>query len=242
MYYNTAKAFLVSFFVSLVTSVIVCLAFLFLIPMTRSSGEIVIPDVVGSTTEQARVIVESRNLLMIVGGEEENDKYGENIICRQAPLPGSTVRSKSTITVFISKGLGTNILPDLKGSGLSEATFRLSQLGLKIGEVRTEENATIEKDRIVATVPAAGSRIKKDDIITIILSSGVETGEVPRLAGRALSTAKRIIEENGFEVGNISYEVSTEVNVGIVMRQSPAPGTKIKKGSKINLVVATVLE
>ncbi|HEX7320426.1 MAG TPA: PASTA domain-containing protein [bacterium] len=242
MYYNTAKVFLISLLVSLFTSVIVCLVFFFVVPMTRSGGEVEIPNVVGSTTEQARVILESKSLLLMVGGEEDNDKYGENIIFRQTPLPGSTVRSKSTITVFISKGTSASFLPDLKGMGLSEATARLSQLNLKIGEVRTEENSSVEKDKIVSTVPPAGSRIRKDDMITIVLSSGAQLGDVPRLVGRALSTAKRLIEEGGFEVGSVSYEVSTEINVGIIISQSPSAGTKLKKGSKINLVVATVLE
>ena len=46
MYYNTAKAFLVSFLVSLFTSVIVCLIFFFLVPMSKSGADVVIPDVV----------------------------------------------------------------------------------------------------------------------------------------------------------------------------------------------------
>ena len=65
---------------------------------------------------------------------------------------------------------------------------------------------------------------------------------MPRLIGKSLSTAKRIIKDKGLVVGNISYEVSTEFNVGIIMRQHPASGKKIELGSKINLVVATVLE
>ncbi|MEO0142175.1 MAG: PASTA domain-containing protein [candidate division WOR-3 bacterium] len=103
MYYNGTKIFLVSFLVSLITSVIVCVLFLFVLPVGKS-GEVVIPDLTGSTPEQARVIAENRGLLLVVGGEEENEKYAENQICRQTPLPGSIVRSKSSITVFISRG------------------------------------------------------------------------------------------------------------------------------------------
>ncbi len=242
MYYNGAKIFLVSFLVSLITSVIVCVLFLFVIPIGKSGGDVVIPDLTGSTPEQARVIAENRGLLLVVGGEEENEKYAENQICRQAPLPGSIVRSKSSITVFISKGSSIVIVPDLKGMGLSEATTRLNDYGLRTGEVRTEESATIEKDRIISTQPPSGVRAKKGDAITIILSSGAESIEVPRVIGRALSTAKRIIEDRGFVVGSVSYEVSTEFDVGIVMAQNPRAGTKVRKGSKIDLTVATVLD
>uniref|UniRef100_A0A7C4XGI7 PASTA domain-containing protein n=1 Tax=candidate division WOR-3 bacterium TaxID=2052148 RepID=A0A7C4XGI7_UNCW3 len=241
MYYNGTKIILTSLLVSLITSIVVCLVFFFLLPVGKS-GEVVIPDLTGSTPEQARVIAENRGLLLIVGGDEESEKYAENQICRQIPLPGSIVRSKSTITVYISKGSNTVTIPDLKGLGLSEATIRLSNLGLKVGEIKTEENPNIEKDKIVSTIPPIGSTVKKGDMVSIVLSQGAEIIEVPRVIGRALTTAKRILEEKGFSVGEVAYEVSTEFDVGIVMAQNPRAGTKAKKGTKIDLVVATVLE
>lgn len=241
MYYNGTRVFVVSFLVSLFTSTVVCVVFFFVLPRIKSA-DIVVPDLVGSTTEQARAIAESRNLLLVVGGEEENDKVPVNVICRQTPLLGSVVRSKSSITVFISKGSGQITLPDLSDKGLSEATVTLSELGLKIGEVKSEEHDEIEKDKIISTIPEAGTMVQKGDVVTVVLSRGTLVVTVPRLIGKSLSTAKRIIENAGFVVGNVSYEVSTEFNVGIIMQQYPAAGRKIKKGSKVDLVVATVLE
>ena len=242
MYYNGGKSFLISFLVSLITSVIVCVIFIFVVPLIGGGANQVVPDLVGSTVEQARVITETRGLLIVVGGEEENDKVDVNLICRQVPLQGSVVRSNSTVTVYLSKGSGSIILPDFQGMGLSEATVRLSELGLKLGEVRSEEHDSIDKDKIISTTPKAGSRVKKDDLINVVLSRGSQMVSVPRVTNKALSTAKRLIEDAGFTVGNVSWEVSTEYNVGIVMRQNPAAGTNAKKGSPINLVVATVLE
>ncbi len=244
MYYNSGKNILISFFVSLLTSVVVCLIFFLLLPNLRSSngGDIVVPDILGSTTDQARVITEARNLLLVVGGEEESERYPENSICRQAPLAGSVVRTKSTITVFISKGSNQIVLPDYKGQSLSDVTVKLAEFGLKTGEIRTEDNPQVERDRIISTIPAAGTKVKKGDAIALVVSRGQSEATVPNLIGRALSTAKRLIEDNGFVVGNVTYEVSTEFNVGIVMAQRPSAGSKLAKGSKIDLVVATVIE
>jgi beta-lactam-binding protein with PASTA domain len=242
MYYNGAKNVLVSFIVSLFTSIIVCVIFFFVIPALRVTPDTMVPDLLGSTTEQARVISEQRGLLLVVGGEEESEKYTENLICRQTPLPGSGVHTRSTVTVFISQGSSHIVLPDFKGQGLSETTVRLSELGLRVGEVKSEENATVEEDKIISTEPKAGSRVNKGDVISVTLSRGLELVKVPKLTGRSLSTAKRVIEENGFEVGAVSWEVSIDYNVGIIMRQNPGAGVMAKKGSKINLVVATVLE
>jgi beta-lactam-binding protein with PASTA domain len=242
MYYNGSKMFLISFIVSLFTSAIVCALFIFVLPFARLGADKVVPDLIGSNQEQARVIAESRDLLLVVGGEEENDEVPAHIVFRQTPLPGSVVRSKSTITVFVSKGSSSIVMPDLNGLGLSEATVRITELGLTIGEVRSEENAQVGKDKIISTIPEAGAKVLPQTSITVILSRGIETAEVPRLIGRSFSSAKRIIEDAGFTVGNVRYEVSTEFNVGIVMRQNPGAGRQAKQGSAIDVVVATVLE
>jgi beta-lactam-binding protein with PASTA domain len=181
-------------------------------------------------------------LLLVVGGEEESEKATANLICRQTPLPGSVVRSRSTVTVFISLGSTRASLPDLSGQGLAEATVLLSNMGLKVGEVKTEQHASIEKDKIIRTIPGAGSPVNRGDVVAVVLSQGIESAPVPNLVGKSLSTAKRLIEEKGFTVGNISWEVSIDYNVGIVMRQNPGGGSQARKGSAINLVVATVLE
>jgi len=242
MYYNGARVFLVSFFVSLLTSAVVCAVFLFVLPFAGRGADKVVPDVIGSNQEQARVIAESRDLLLVVGGQEENEEVPPNLICRQTPLPGSVVKSRSTVTVFLSKGSSQIVLPDLRGGGLSEATVQLTKLGLNVGEVTSEENAEVQKDKIISTKPAAGTKVKSGDRIAVVLSRGVETAEVPRCTGKSFSSAKRILENSGFVVGNVRYEVSTEFNVGIVMTQNPAAGRQASKGSAIDLVVATVLE
>ncbi len=242
MYYNGTRIFLVSFIVSLFTSAIVCAVFLFVLPLASKGGDTIVPDLVGSNQEQARVIAESRSLLFAVGGEEENDEVPPNMIARQTPLPGSVVSVKSTVTVFLSKGSSRVAVPDLRGKGLSEATVLLTDLGLNVGEVKSEVNAGVEKDKIVSTMPEAGTKVNRGEKIAILLSRGMETLEVPRLIGRSLSSARRTIESSGFVVGRVRYEVSTEFNEGIVIGQNPVAGRQAARGSAIDVVVATVLE
>lgn len=242
MYYSGARIFLFSFLVSLITSVAVCLVFIFVLPLTRIGADRVVPDLVGSNQEQARMIAESRDLLLVVGGEEENEEVAPGMVSRQTPMSGSVVRSKATVTVYMSKGSSHVVMPDLRDQSLSEATVRLTELGLNIGEVTSEHSGAFEKDRIISTTPAPGTRLVRGEKIAVLLSRGPENVEVPRITGRALSAAKRLVEESGFTVGSVRYEISTEINVGIVMRQTPAAGQQAAKGSAIDLVVATVLE
>ncbi len=243
MYFNGTRAFVIAFFVSLITSVAVCLVFFFVVPnIGKAKADVVVPELLNSTMEQARMIAESRTLLFVVGGEEESSDVPNGQVARQSPLPGSVVPAKTLITVWLSKGSTRVTIPVMRNFTLVTATQRLSELGLKLGEVRTAENDSVPKDMVVNTSPPFGSIVEPGQTIAVIVSSGAQEVTVPRLIGRRLNSARRMLEEAGLVVGSINYEVSTEYDVGIVIGSNPRAGSKAKKGSSVNLIVATVLE
>lgn len=61
---------------------------------------------------------------------------------------------------------------------------------------------------------------------------------VPNVVGIDLSTAKSIITSSGLDVGDISYKYSDTVSQGQVISQDPEADSKVKDGSKVNLVVS----
>ncbi len=243
MYFNGTKVFLISFFVSLFTALAVCLIFFFVLPgISGGKSDVVVPDLLSSTPEQARMLAENRGLLFVLGGEEESGEIPVGHIVRQNPLPGSVVPRKTLVTVWLSKGSSKLTVPIMRNMTLVEATQRLTEMGLKLGEVRTVENDSVARDLVVSSSPPFGSLVDRGQTISITVSGGAQEVIVPALIGRRLETARRTLASVGLVVGSIDYEVSTEYDVGFVINSSPRAGTKVKKGSSVNLTVATVLE
>ena len=242
MYYDGSKVFLISFFVSVITAIVVSVAAFFLLPKFVGTSEVVVPNLIGTTPDEARFLCESRKLFFIVSGEEESSEVADGRIARQTPFQGSVVRAKTTVSVTVSKGSQMVTVPNLRDRTLVDATTKLSDLDLKISEVRQVEDDQVSADRVVKTIPSAGTKVKRKTEVILLVSKGKKEILVPRVIGRSLSRGRQIIENAGLTVGNVRYEVSTEFNVGIIMSQSPRPGQRVKKGSNINLVVATVLE
>jgi plastocyanin len=60
---------------------------------------------------------------------------------------------------------------------------------------------------------------------------------VPRVVGRTLTTARRLIRRAKCAVGRVRYSRSTRPR-GRVLRQSPRAGTRMRRGGKVNLVVS----
>ncbi len=59
---------------------------------------------------------------------------------------------------------------------------------------------------------------------------------VPDLLGKNLQQAREIIQESGLETGNVQ-SVMPDYMKGPVIRQSPAPGTEVSRGSRLVLVL-----
>jgi serine/threonine-protein kinase len=61
---------------------------------------------------------------------------------------------------------------------------------------------------------------------------------VPKLKGKILSAAKRAIKSHACSVGKITHAASRSVKKGHVISQKPKPGSRLKHGAKVNLVVS----
>ena len=69
-------------------------------------------------------------------------------------------------------------------------------------------------------------------------ASFVRACVVPNVKGKRLKVARRAIEAHGCRVGKIEHAFSEKVTRGHVTAQKPRPGRRLRKGSKVNLVVS----
>jgi hypothetical protein len=61
---------------------------------------------------------------------------------------------------------------------------------------------------------------------------------VPRVNGKTLTVARRLIVRARCSTGRVTRRYSAQVARGRVMRQSPRAGTRLRRGAKVNLVVS----
>ncbi len=72
----------------------------------------------------------------------------------------------------------------------------------------------------------------------LLRKAKVEEKQVPDLVGLELETAKEKLEEEGFEVGKITYELDDLIDKDKIISQDPKKGDMADKGSKIDLVIS----
>jgi hypothetical protein len=77
-----------------------------------------------------------------------------------------------------------------------------------------------------------------DTTVTATFSLIPKTCVVPKVKGKTLSAAKRAIKAHHCSAGRVRHAASRKVKKGHVISQKPKPGSRLKHGAKVNLVVS----
>ncbi len=139
---------------------------------------------------------------------------------------------------FVQRGDFVSV-PDLTGKTVAEAGSELAGRRLTLQESGTEFSDRFERDRIMLQDPPAGSRIRVNRNIKVVVSGGSEMVEVPQLAGRSLEAAVKVLAEIGLQKGLVSQIHTPQYAAGRIIAQEPAPGSpSVRRNSAIDLLVS----
>ena len=125
-------------------------------------------------------------------------------------------------------------VPNLTGVTLEEAREVLAEAGLRVRVRRTASDKP--PGEVLSQLPAAGSEIAENGIVTLTVARGPERITVPGVVGEEASTARRELEDAGLRV-QIERIASSKPN-GTVIRQSPEAGAEVEDGRLVSLQVA----
>jgi serine/threonine-protein kinase len=130
-------------------------------------------------------------------------------------------------------------VPDVLGKTPAEAERDLSRKRLVLQEKGTEFNDRYDKGQIMYQEPPAGSKIRVNRPVRVVISGGSELVEVPALAGRSLEAASKVLAEAGLKRGLISQIHTSRYAAGRIIAQEPPPGgPKIKRTTPLNFLVS----
>lgn len=135
----------------------------------------------------------------------------------------------------------SNPVPDLYGLSQTEAKETARQYELRVEIVDSIYMSEADPGVIVDQLPQAGSRVKEDRTIFLTINSNQpEQVTLPQLTDISFRQAKVLLENSGFEIGNISYQPSEYNDLVLEIQKDSVEllaGQKLPKGSSIDLIV-----
>jgi len=126
--------------------------------------------------------------------------------------------------------------PNLEGMTVTAARERWRDKGLTIIEDGERVDSGAEPGAIIEQRPARGSPLASMEIRVTVAKATPEI-DVPNVVGQPIAEARAALELAGFDVPDPMFETSRETK-GSVLKQAPAPGSKVKAKSIVRLVVA----
>ena len=172
-------------------------------------------------------------------------RYDENtpagVVFSQTPTGGSRRRLTDggvcQVTVLVSLGCESILLPQTVGRDVYEAATELRNLGLVVTTVM--QSSPREAGRVLESEPRAGESVPKGTTITLTVSQGEKqsTVTVPDLCGLTRADALIRLWLCQLNVGEV-VEAPSSAPVGTVFRQSHTEGTVVLPGTKITIYVS----
>ena len=181
--------------------------------------------------------------------------HGSKNTSRRAPKPKKSVFKTVILPIFLVllliAGIGYGymkfkdymntgeiVVPSIIGKTEEEAKTILSEAGL-VGELGgVIEDDSGESGKVVRQDPESGVSVKEKSSITYFLSSNEELVTVPELVGSNIKEFDSKLSLAGLGKGTVGYESDKEVKKDFIISQFPEEGAKVKKGTRINVVVS----
>ncbi len=200
--------------------------------------EIEAPDFKNMTFEEAQEAAAGYDIKVKKGDEVVSEDVEKGKIVSQDPEAGTKIRTGSTVTVNISKGLGDGDVPNLVGKNRDELADYLQAAGFTLGEVKSQASEEAS-GTVLSQDPAAGSTAEKGTAINVVVSDGSKAQAiVPYLVGKTVGDAQAALVNAGLKVGSISYDYSSTYAEGEVMWQQYDANAQLDKGTAVKIRVS----
>jgi eukaryotic-like serine/threonine-protein kinase len=127
-------------------------------------------------------------------------------------------------------------VPDEIGKQESAATVDLDRRGFTVTVHRRESGSPV--GQVIGQSPEGGSKVDKGSAVTLQVSGGPGTVEVPLVTGLTEATATKALTRRGLNTDS-THRHSSTVPKGEVISSSPPDGTTVTKGSRVHLVISS---
>ena len=128
-------------------------------------------------------------------------------------------------------------VPNVTGKQMALARQILESGNLRVNIAETYDS-NVPAGQVVSQDPDAGRSVKNQRLVTIYVSKGGETIDMPDLVGLTRTAATERLNKIGLKIGNIYEKDSYEHPANLVLSHDPATGTKINRGQVVDLVIS----
>lgn len=218
--------------------------------LKKGTGEIKVPNFVNMTLDDAVKLAAEKGVT--ISDELEyslSDEIDEGKIISQTPDAKAFIASDEQVHVVVSIGSsgGDLSVPYVKGLDAHEGMQKIMDEGLQYNPIE-EPSDTVPTGKIIRQSPEAGTKLNKNDVVNIHISTGkaeqaqtpvaIKSVVVPDLKGKSQLEAENELRQYNLKLGSINRKDS-DAPEGEIISQNPLGGKTVLEGSAVSLFIST---
>lgn len=210
----------------------------FLLP---GPNTVTVPSFVGMALPDATNEIMRMNLKSTVAGHAVSNRYPRGVVMSQEPQQGMHVRAGRQISLVVSDGVQTIIMPDVRYQSLRDANLDLSHSRLDVSKTQYVRNDDIPPDHVISQNPAPGMSVTEGTGVSLLVSKGGVTSiKVPNFTGMDVDEARGLAARLHVKLGQVVWTPLGENGPphGRVVHQRPDAGTTIGPYDVVSLNVS----
>ncbi|PKQ28300.1 MAG: serine/threonine protein kinase [Candidatus Anoxymicrobium japonicum] len=200
---------------------------------------VTVPSVIGMSQSEAEAALTKAGLVPGEAQQAFDAQAAKGKVVSQSPQAEKQVAKGATVTIVVSKGQETAIVPDVTKMSKDAAVTRLTEAGFQ-ADAQTVASSTDIEGIVKSQNPAGGQTAPKGSRVTIDVTAKPERVAVPNVVGIVRATAESTLTGTGFVVTVVDQITSDTTKVGKVLVQNPTGGTMADKGSTVTITVGVV--
>jgi len=203
-------------------------------PEKPAAAVVAMPNLKGKTEDEATRLLQQQKFVNFSAGEPvATDKCPDTpTVETQTPTANTQIAVDKPVTYQLCKAPDKVTVPNnLVGStrDAAESALKNAQLDPDFRDVDSDK-----PEGTVTKVEKSGEQVAPGTSIEVQVSRGNQRA-VPKVTGLTAEAASEILSERGFQPS--IEEVESGGDPGKVISQDPKPGTKLKGGEKVTIVV-----
>ena len=190
-------------------------------------------DVMGMTEDEAVAALKKAGISYEIVYESSDDAE-EGEVIKQSADEGDKVSTTEKVKITVCKE-GDLEIPSVVGMNGDAAIQTLKDKGFKANRT-FEYSSDVAEGQVISQTPTGVG--KKGDTVTIVVSAGIQSVQVPSLTNKTQQEAANELASVGLQVGNVTTEYSDNYAAGRVIRQGITQGKTVDAGTSVDLVIS----
>ena len=190
-----------------------------------------VPSLSGDSVAQATAVLTADGFTVKRGARVHSNTVPSGSVASTSPA--GRVSKGSTITILVSDGSFTSVVPKVQNETLTAAQAALQRVHLVSTTEKVGSNAPV--GTVIGTSPRAGMTWPQTKTVTILVAGGPP---LPNFAGMSYQAASQWASQHGVNLQE-QPDNNSQQPQGTITGQQPAPGVMIQQGQTVIVKVST---